>query len=308
MVTSEIRLWPGVPDLRALGARSFEDLMGSTGELEGEPQGEPRPAPGEVEVLRYALPGTIHHPGTKPTAPRGAGTGFVDVWRWRGGPWGQRLSARFRSPRSESFAAHAWNLYCHLREAGVGTAEPMAMGQQNSMLFASESFLVTRAMEPMQSLREYLETNEDDRGRRQLCHALGLFLRRILQARVELPALTPATLFVSRRKLDASCAIRKIADQAAGRQPQVPTAISDLDTRPLPELALVDVHGGRIHEQFPVEAQRAQLQVWAANREVQELFRPRERLRVAHYALGTALAPRPRRRALRQLTSMTPNR
>lgn len=271
--------------------------MGLSGDLEGEPQGELLRSGGGVSVLRYALPGTVHHVGTKRTAPRGAGTGYVDVQRWTGGAWSERLGARFKAPRSESFAAHAWNLFCHLRESGVGTAEPLAMGQTASALFASQSFLVTRALEPMKSIPDYLAEHTDAEGRRCLAHALGLFLNRILEAGVALPALDPSHVFVSRRKEKPSCAIRKIQDQVAGGDAHSP--VPELVTSRLPELALGNVDGGRIQPELVLAARVEQLRLWGRGQ--RDLFSARDLLRIAHYALGNSTLPRERRRALRQL-------
>lgn len=296
MATSEIRLWPGVPDLLALGAESFEDLMGESGELEGESVAEVRPSPAGCRILRVPLPGTVHQPGKKPSRPRGAGTGYVDVIRWTGGAWSERFGTRFKAPRSSSFAARAWNLLCHLREAGVGTAEPMAMGQEQAPIFAKRSFLVTRALEPMMSLVEYLDENQEPEDQRHLAHALGLFLRRIFQAGVELPVLEPQMIFVSRLKKKPSCAIQKIQEQSSGVAPEVP--VPDLSTRALPELALADVQGGRIHGELSIETRVNVLS------HLTRRLAPGLRLRCAHYALGNQTDREERRRGLRRWLSL----
>jgi hypothetical protein len=304
MVTSEIRLWPGVPDLHALGAKCFEDLMGASGELEGESLGEVQGEREGWRLLRYPLPGTMHAPGQKPSRPRGAGTGMVDLIRWSGGSLGSRMGTRFQTPRSASFAAHAWNLICHLREAGVGTAEPLAMGQENSAVFAKRSFLVTRALEPMQPLTDYLAANKGGEVRRHLLHALGLFLRRVQLAGVELPELGPRALFVTRlsaTKVDA-CAIQKIHVSMGGTEPKPASPVPGFETRALPELALAQVHGGRIHGKLSIEERADHLAQLGMGPGVRELFSPRDLLRILHHALPLSLDRKGRRQAMVRLT------
>jgi hypothetical protein len=298
MPNAEIRLWPGVPDLRALGARSFEDLMGPGGELEGEAQSTVKTEKEGYLVLRYPLPGTVHAPGEKPSRPRGAGTGYVDLQRWTGGGVGARISARMRAPRSASFAARAWNLICHLREAGVGTAEPLAMGQEESPLFASRSFLVTRALDPMQTLPDYLADNDEALDRNCVCQSLGLLLRRVQDAGVELAQLAPTTLFVARlssKQDKASCAISKINSTIQS------SPVPGMHSRPLPELALADVNGARIHAQLTLQDRAAQLAALADSSDVSQVLRPRDLLRIAHHALGRSFDRAARRQALRKI-------
>ena len=278
--------------------------MGESGELEGESLGTLRSRQKDYCLLRYPLPGTVHAPGEKPSRPRGAGTGYVDLQRWTGGPLGERFGVRLRAPRSASYAARAWNLICHLREAGVGTAEPLAMGQEESPLFAKRSFLVTRALDPMQSLPDYLASNPGERERNCLFHSLGLLLRRVQDAGVQLAQLSPQTLFVARlsnkpQQLSTapgdSCALSKI--QVA----QHASPLHGMHTRPLPELALADVNGARLHPQLSLQERATQLSELAQSLGVSEHLRPRDLLRIAHHALGRSAERAERRLALRQL-------
>lgn len=273
--------------------------MGGSGELEGESQGTFKVQGADYSVLRYPLPGTVHAPGEKPSRPRGAGTGYVELQRWTGGGLGARFGARLSQPRSASFAARAWNLICHLREAGVGTAEPLAMGQEESPLFARRSFLVTRALDPMQTLPEYLASNPGQVERNAVCHSLGLLLRRVQDAGVELATLSPQTLYVARlsNKQDDNCAIAKIKDA------QQSSPVKGMRTRSLPELALADVNGARIHPELSIQQRATQLLGLARSPGVRETLDPRDLLRIAHHALGRTASPAERRRAMRQFSS-----
>jgi hypothetical protein len=290
-----VRLWPGVPDLRSLGARSFEDLMGESGELEGEaPAGVVSSRAGRT-VLRYALPGTVHRVGERRVPPRGAGTGFVYLTRWTGGGLAERARARLTAPRSASFAARAWNLLCHLREHGVGTAEPLAMGEERAPLFAARSFLATRELDGMFSLPEYLERHPDAPSRRRLARALGLFVSRIAGARVALPRLAPEHVFVSRTVGGDGCAANQLQEFQARR-----ARGTALPVRLLPELALASVEGGRLVAQDSLELRAALLARLEAGLDPALRVAPRDLLRTLRHASGS----RPDRAARRRLARL----
>jgi hypothetical protein len=289
-----------VPDLHALGAREFEDLMGETGALEGEtPEG--LVSTGEHRsVLRYPLPGTVHRAGEKRALPRGAGTGFVYLTRWTGGGLGARARARLVAPRSSSFAARAWNLLCHLREHGVGTAEPLAMGEEPAALFAARSFLATRELDGMLPLPEYLAHHADPAARRRLGEALGLFLSRIAVARVELPRLSPEHVFVSRTVGGDGCAANQLQEFQARR-----ARGTALPVRALPELALASVEGGRLLEREGPELRASLLGRLAAGLDPAWGATRRELLRVAHHSAGAGADRAARRRLLSLLPPAT---
>lgn len=296
MPESEIRLWPGVPDLHALGARDFDDLIGVSGQLEGEERGELiHEEPGRT-VLRYPLPGTVTRAGERPTRPRGAGTGFVYLTRWTRGPLGERATARLTPPRSQSFASRAWNLICHLREHGVGTAQPLVMGEENSALFAKRSFLATRELELMLPIPAYLEQYRDPTSQRRLAHALGLLFARLFEAGVDLPHLRLDSVFVSHDGGEGACAAQKIQEVL---QPSATcnSPVPGLETNPLPELALATVHGGRIRDSLSEAEVLGVLRRMAEQVDSAWQLCPRELMRVAHYALLRRL-PKARRRSL----------
>ena len=279
-----------MPDLASLGAREVADLLHEGGGLEGEARAERVRTAGERRVLRYPLPGTVHRAGEKPSAPRGAGTGFVYLTRWDGGSLRSKTTARLTTPRSSSFAARAWNLYCHLREHGVGTAEPMAMGEEGSPLFSSRSFLVTRALDNMRPLPVVLREGTGAVERRRLAQALGLFLGRIADARVRLPRLKLSAIFVARTPGGGSC---------GGASP-----VPGLARRALPELALATVNGGRILESWRREDSLEFLQQLAAQVDGDWRLDGRDIQRVRRHATA-GLEAAERRSLARSLPSLT---
>ena len=272
--------------------------MGDTGALEGERPDSVVSRSAARTLVRYPLPGTVHFAGEKRTPPRGAGTGFVYLTRWTGGSFTEKARARLTTPRSASFAARAWNLFCHLREHGVGTAEPLAMGEEPGPLFASRSFLATRELDGMLSLPEYLAQGPDAAARRRLGHALGLTLAHVAGARVELPQLELDQIFVSRTAGGDGCAANQLQEFVERKQ----LGGTSLPVSQLPEIAIAVVDGGRILEGFGIEERLEGLQRLAA--QVDEGWEPtaRELLRVARHALGANLQRAERHRALRRLS------
>ena len=299
MPQSEIRFWPGVPDLEALGATSFENLSGEDGELTGMDRGQVVSEEPMRCVLRYPLPGTVtrYEPGAKAQGagrPKGAGTGHVYLTRWRGGSLFSKLRARFGTPRSSSFATRSWNLICRLREAGVGTAEPLAVGERAGVFFAPTSFLVTRELYGMTPLPAYLDARRGADERRCLATALGLLLERLFEARVRLPRLRPDHIFVSPTPEATSCAAKKIREElgAASPQPSAPLPI-----RAMPELAISTVCGGDIVSSLSVDDRCEFLLRLHDCLPVPLGIRPREFYRVFHHSLGKHF-PRAERRAI----------
>ncbi len=297
--SAQVRLWPGVPDLRALGASTFSDLMGDTDGLEGERTDGVISRSAARTLVRYPLPGTVHFAGEKRTPPRGAGTGFVYLARWTGGGFAEKARVRLQAPRSMSFAARAWNLFCHLREHGVGTAEPLAMGEEPGALFAGRSFLATRELDGMLSLPELLAQGPDAAARRRLGRALGLTLAHVAGARVELPQLELDQIFVSRTAGGDGCAANQL-QEFVGRKQQGGTS---LPVSQLPEIAIAVVDGGRILDEFGVRERLDGLQRLAAQVDEAWEWTPRELLRIARLTLGAGLPREERRRALRRLAA-----
>jgi len=292
MSFAQVHFWPGVPDLAALGARQVEDLLGTGDALEEEERAEVVAQEEGRVVLRYPLPGTVTRVGERGRRPRGAGTGFVYLTRWTGGSLSERMSARLTPPRSSSFAAREWNLICHLREHGVGTAEPLAMGEERASVFARRSFLVTRELESMQRLPDYLAREHGAEPRRHLAHALGLFVARLRDARVELPGLELRQLFVSISGSGESCAVQQLSEALGADTP-----VSGLRRSRLPQIALTSVRGGRVREAVQPEAAAEWLRRWVDQLEPAWEVSPLELARVAHHAL-TRGGSRARRRAL----------
>lgn len=308
MAQTELRLWPGVPDLAALGASSFDDLMGRAGgRLETEDRGTVVHRTARHLVLRLPLPGTPDAQGRVHERPRGAGTGWVYLTRYVGGRVSERLDARLSAPRSTSFAARDWNLICHLRGAGVGTPEPLAMGEVVRPVFSRTSFLMTRALDDMQPLPEWLVKHTGTDERRHAALALGLFLGRLVGSRVHLPWLEAAHLYLSAAGSadsphveDDACAARKIAALVRGPEPElIPGAVF----RELPGVALGSVRSGRITPALLLSTQLETLRHAQRGLPPELRLTPREAFRVFHHAVGRGLSPIERRSLWRQLSA-----
>jgi hypothetical protein len=194
MTRQRLQLAPGVPDLGALGVAALDELL------------DERRLPGRAEVLerdargslvRYPLPGTAGADGRRGGKPRGAGTGWLVLRRWRGAPLFALLRARFTRPRSASLAERAWNVACHLRAHGVGTPDLVAVGAAGAGLVSRRSFLVLRELDGYESLERWLALDLSDAARRRGAEALGRALGRILAAGVVLPRLDARSTFLS---------------------------------------------------------------------------------------------------------------
>jgi hypothetical protein len=290
-----IRLAPGIPDLRALGAGGFAELAGLEGGLEEEARVRVvSRRPGEV-LLCLPLPGTPGEDGRIRSRPRGAGTGWIYLRRYRGASLARRLRVRLTTPRSRSLAARDWNLLCHLRAQGVGAPEPLAVAEEGGSGFARCSVLVTRALEDMLPLPRWLDAHPGERRAARLARALGSFLRRLFDSGVRLPALEPARILASRAP-GQECALAQIA-QARGQHEHSP--VPGLALGRLPELALTSVAGGRLGRP-PAPLERARFLAALARRFSRERsLSTRDAARVFRAALGRGLARDERRRLWR---------
>lgn len=278
-------LAPGLPDLAALGARDGRELLGLGVALAGEETAELVARDPSSRTLRIALPGTPDATGRRRGLPRGAGTGFVRLRRFQGVSLGRALAARFTRPCSSSLAAREWNLICHLRAQGVGTPEPLAMGPRDAPFFARRSFLVTRELKGAEPLPARIARKLEPSARRALARAFGLVLRRVFDAGVWIPRLSPSEVLVSERE-----------DEACGAAE--PAALAGLARSRLPAIFLVGFDGGRILPSIDVSRRLFWLERFAKELAPAQRPNPREALRVARLALGPA-STREERRALR---------
>lgn len=215
-----LQFGPGVPGREALGGRSLEDFLGTGSSLEEEDRSVKLEESATREVLRYPLPGTPREDGKLTGSPRGAGTGWVRLIRYRGAGFLEALRARFTEPCSRSLAEREWNLLCRLRGEGVGTPEPLAVGSTGGG-FARRSFLVTRELENVDSLEDWLRANPKGEFRRQGLVALAAALRRLLHSGVHLPGLGSNSIFVARPKEICSDSEEPVREKRMRRLPAV---------------------------------------------------------------------------------------
>ncbi len=318
MHQTEIHLAPGVPDIGALWATSFEDLMGLGGTLVGEQRGCVVRETPRQKVLRLPLPGTSDDGARPGEAPRGAGTGWIFLTRYGAGRLAECLAARLSQPRSSSFAARQWNLLCHLRKHGVGTPELLAMGEVTRPLFSKRSFLVTRALDSMQPLPEWLARHPAPLARRRAGRAIGLTLARIHSAGVHLPNLKATHLFLASASVaespvegdslqgdalqgDALQGNTCAAQQIAARLPKKSAHPGKF--RRLPEVSLASARGARIDSALSPSTQLDSLRQLFISLEAALQPSPREAYGVFLLALGRRLSRPERRRLWNQLTS-----
>ncbi len=268
-----VKLDPWIPDLAALGAASPEDLLGTGEGLWGEGRAERLEDREGVVSLRLPLP------GTGGGRPRGAGTGWIVVRRYDGAPgW---FRARFTSPRSASHAAREWNLLCALRAAGLITAAPLALVQEEGGVFARRSALVLRDLEGVQPLEDWLEGASGSR-RAALLRSLGHLLARLGAGGFELP-LGPGRVGViegdgtrAETARDACGLERVLAARKGGGTPEL-----GLAWRRLPELVLLDPREARMRSGSTLARLLRSL---AGDGRLTR----REKLRVLHAAAGNA--------------------
>ena len=247
-----VRLAPELPELGSLGVEEPAELLDAP---LPRPRAEVLESSDFWECLRMPLPGTPSAEGAKRTeAPRGAGTGWVLLERWRRVPLGRLLGLRFGSPRSLSVAERHWNLLCYLRANGIGTPEPLAVGARGGGLVSRDSFLVTRAFESG-TLRldrllgdgGHLDPSED--AVRFGAQAIALTLGALIKARAHLPRLDARGLWLRFSSHDHTtdiggddpgCGLSQLADWRAER------ALGGLQRDPRPAVLISRVEGGRL--------------------------------------------------------------
>ncbi|HED66814.1 MAG TPA: hypothetical protein ENJ09_14815 [Planctomycetes bacterium] len=265
---------PGLSGLGAFGLDAADALFGDR-PIDGEARlgGDARSEVGERS--RFPLPGTPHVPGGPPVGrPRGAGTGWCVIERWRAAALRPLLAARFSTPRSASLAERRWNLLCHLRGEGVGTPEPLCVGARGAGLVSRDSFLVTRELTGFKSLPEWLAEQRSSADRRLGLESLRAAVGKLLLAGVWLPRLEPAHLAVS--PMSSDC--HEAASLGAGG-PRV---------RRLPSIVLVELPGARLSGALP--APRLAEMLGRLDAPELELSR-RERLWLLSGALAVLPAP-----------------
>jgi len=197
MQPDRILFAPAVDGFPALGAESAEDLFQpdrlatwSRAELVSSRTGD--------LVARVPLPGTRDAEGRVHERPRGAGTGYVLLRRYRTS-LRDGLHARLSNPRSESLAEREWNLSCKLREAGVGTPDLMAAVARGSAIFAKESVLVVRDLDGLLPLDTWLASDELNESERELgLESISGAVERLGRSQVVLPELELRDIFVTK--------------------------------------------------------------------------------------------------------------
>lgn len=286
MNTSTLRLAPDLVDLASLGADCFEDLMGWTEGLVGAARAE-LVAEGEGwKLWRIPLPGTPDESGLVTEAPKGSGTGWIRVKRYEGGGLSDVMRARLKQPRSSSFAVREWNLLCQLRERGVPTQEPLAVGEVSAALFSPSSVLVTRELESVLPMDKWLKERADERSRARLSRALGVFYRRVFAAGVGPIELSPSALAVGLEDPtgEADCAFVQL-------MPAVEGALKFGD---MPDVSIDVLPQGLSHVELTLSEQLSCLMAFGSQLAG---FSAREGYRVLYSACLRGL-PREERRAL----------
>ncbi len=234
--SERLHLGAQVAGLSALGFSSVDDLFSRAAPAAS---GTESPDDAGRSRLRLLLPGTpLEASGplsTRRGGPGGVGTGWIRIERWRASPWRALLAARFTPPRSVSLAERFWNLYCHLRAHGVGTPEPLAVGTLGRGLVARAGFLVTRELEGFEALPSWLLREREPALRARGWRALALAFTRLRGARVFLPRIERAHVFLSPE--EESPAAR------SAREAPVPGRMTQ---NRLPSVAIADVSGGSI--------------------------------------------------------------
>lgn len=233
---------PGVPGRKALGAETLADFLGHKGALEEESRAELLRESSRCAELRYPLPGTPGEDGRLTGAPRGAGTGWVRLVRYRGGGFIESLRARFTEPRSSSLAERDWNLLCALRASGVGTPEPLAVGSLGGG-FSRRSFLVTRELQRVRRLEDWFREEQSPSARRLGLAALGAFAGRLLRSGVDLPQL--------KRESGRELWIGVPREACEGEE----APVAKQRMRRLPPVFVTSVRSGRLEE--PLDPPRA---------------------------------------------------
>jgi lipopolysaccharide kinase (Kdo/WaaP) family protein len=293
MVTPRVKLAPAVPDWDSLGLADPTVLFAGGSMPRGSQLVEEREG---VERWRTPLPGTVLADGRRNGKPRGVGTGWLRVTRWTRPALGDVLRARFTQPASISLAERAWNLACALRAAGISTAEPLAVASEDRAVAARRSILVTRELEKMLPLSDWLERFDRPHDRAVLARGLGSFLQRLANSGVRPAQLEFDTLVAHEKSGGRSdCAVEQI------REIQDRSLVGGLAVSALPELALAEVLDGRSGVESDA-ADRIEL-VRQLARSLPESVQPTpaEALRCLRGALGQAATRQQRHAAARQL-------
>jgi hypothetical protein len=289
MTRERIQLGPGVPDLRALGVADVGELL--DGELARAVE---IARDGAGSLVRVPLPGTVGADGRRGESPRGAGTGWLLLRRWRGGAVAELLRARFTPPRSASLAERAWNVACHLRAHGVGTPDLVAVGARGAGLVSKRSFLLLRELDGYESLERWLAEDLSAAARRRGAVSIGSALGKVIACGVALPRLDARSLFLSIEPDAATC----LAEDGGPKK------------NLMPSIVIGALEGARIGASEPLR--RAAELLGALDASVRALGSAggavasnemaRLRLRVlARAARGAGLAPAQRRRLRERL-------
>lgn len=236
---TRIRFAPGVNGLRALGVQSIEELL-------------------DPDRLPFERSETLERtPDTSLVRYRERGGDWLRLRRYTGGSFARRLAARVTAPRSESLAERAWNLACHLRAAGVGTPELVAVGSRGRGPVARDSFLLTREPDGFETLPQWLAQDLSPRARRLGATSVGLALGKLLRAGVELPVLRAEHVLVSIEPDDDKVAAAAPAGEGADHGHELdhghehgsgPCGL-DPDAPPpnrMPSVVITALEGGRI--------------------------------------------------------------
>ena len=278
---TSLRLAPGVPGIEALGASRAEDWLGDGSALETGDRIEIVSA-GPVEtVALIPLPGTPDETGRRRERPRGAGTGWLVLHRYRRGG-AELLRARLTRPRSASLAARRWNLICHLRAHGIGAPQLVAMGEGGP----GESFLLERELDGFAPLPRVLDAGPSGRRRGAVLRSVGLSLGALFRSGTWLPRLRPGSILV---QLDPAGGVRPGSEHCAALeieslQLEAGTLRSlRLRRRRLPGVAFVDLDRGRVLDSISPRRRRRLLE--SLDRALPADVRPLERRRVLALAL-----------------------
>lgn len=196
------KLAPDVPGFESLGAADASDFLFDPPSVVTGDRIERVGA-----ALRLPLPGTPDDTGRQREKPRGAGTGWLFLHRYRGGGL-EAWRARFTHPRSTSLAARHWNLICHLQANGLAAPQLVAMGERAPAVAGAESFLITRELEGFVPLAERLAAERDRGVRRRALRSLALALQQLFRCGAWLPRTSATNLLVQARDSDDCVALQ----------------------------------------------------------------------------------------------------
>jgi hypothetical protein len=259
-VSDNLLLAPAVPELDALGAQSPAELFEPARLATGARVELLRDEPAHT-IWRVPLPGTPDASGRMPEKPRGAGTGWLWVQRYRGQRV-QLLRARLTAPRSSSLAARQWNVICHLARCGVGVPDLVALVERGRGL-SSESCLITRELEGFEPLAAWLARPLAAEPRAAGLESLRHFLAALARSRVALPGLGPDEVWIHTRaesaEASSDCAALDIERLRATRETRGELRAQGLAVRPLPAIACRMFTLGRIAARPTNSGERALL-------------------------------------------------